>query len=79
MLRLASLIFCLFFFINSTSQFEMYELRVYELKFSKSVDILHNYFQKAPIPALNCQGIEHLGAFEELGDALPKKLYRLVF
>lgn len=78
MLRFASLVFCLLFFISSNSQSEIYELRVYELKFSKSADILHDYFRKALIPALNRQGIEHIGAFEELGDALPKKLYLLI-
>jgi hypothetical protein len=79
MLRLTSLVFCLFFFVNSYSQAEIYELRVYELKFSKSADVLHDYFQKALIPALNRQGIEHIGAFEELGDAMPKKLYLLIY
>lgn len=78
MFRLTSLAFCLFFFVNSYCQSEIYELRVYELKFSKSADILHNYFEKALIPALNRQGITHIGAFEELGDAMPKKLYLLI-
>ena len=78
MSRLISLVFCLLFFANSYSQSEIYELRVYELQFSKSADVLHNYFEKALIPALNRQGIQHIGAFEELGDAMPKKLYLLI-
>lgn len=78
MLRLISIVFCLSFFVNTYSQSEIYELRVYELQFSKSADILHNYFEKALIPALNRQGIEHIGAFEEIGDAMPKKLYLLI-
>ena len=78
MRRLASLVFCFLFFANSFSQSEIYELRVYELQFSKSADILHNYFQNALIPALNRQGIKNIGAFEELGDAMPKKLYLLI-
>ena len=78
MSRLISLVFCLLFFATSYSQSEIYELRVYELQFSKSADVLHNYFEKALIPALNRQGIQHIGAFEELGDAMPKKLYLLI-
>ena len=73
MSRLSSLVFFLFFFISTFSQSEIYELRVYEMEFFKPANVLHDYFQKALIPALNRQGINNVGAFEELGEALPKK------
>ena len=60
------------------SQNEIYEVREYELKFGKSATVLHDYFEKALIPALNKQGINNVGAFEEIGDALPKKIYLLI-
>jgi len=67
------------FFFNATySQNEIYELRVYEMEFSKPANILHDYFEKALIPALNRQGVNNVGAFEESGDALPKKIYLLI-
>ena len=78
MKRLA--ILCCIVLLSNTlkSQTQVYELRVYELEFFKSGAILHNYFEKALIPALNRQGAENIGVFEELGNALPKKLYLLV-
>lgn len=78
MSRLISLVFFLFFFVSTYSQSEIYELRVYELEFSKPANVLHDYFQKALIPALNRQGINNVGAFEELGEAMPKKIYLLI-
>ena len=60
------------------AQEEVYEFRTYELEFFRSADVLHNYFKDALIPALNRQGIENVGAFEEASDALPKKIYLLV-
>ncbi|WP_019669855.1 NIPSNAP family protein [Eudoraea adriatica] len=60
------------------SQTEVYEFREYELKFGKSATVLHDYFEKALIPALNKRGINNVGAFEEIGDALPKKIYLLI-
>ena len=59
-------------------QKEIYEFREYELKFGKSAKVLHDYFEKALIPALNKQGINNIGAFEEIGDAMPKKIYLLI-
>ena len=59
-------------------QNEIYEVREYELKFGKSATVLHDYFEKALIPALNKRGINNVGAFEEIGDALPKKIYLLI-
>lgn len=78
MSRLTSLVFFLFFFVSTYGQSEIYELRVYEMEFFKPANMLHDYFQKALIPALNRQGINNVGAFEELGEALPKKIYLLI-
>lgn len=60
------------------SQNEVYELRTYELNLLKPNGIVHNYLEGALIPALNRQGIVNVGAFEETGDALPKKVYLLI-
>lgn len=76
--RLTSSVFFLFFFISTFGQSEIYELRVYEMEFSKPANVLHDYFQKALIPALNRQGINNVGAFEETGESLPKKIYLLI-
>lgn len=62
----------------TTAQEQVYEFRTYELEFSRSADILHNYFKDALIPALNRQGINNVGAFEETGEGLPKKIYLLI-
>ncbi|WP_420320650.1 NIPSNAP family protein [Flagellimonas sp.] len=70
---------CLLFCLQTIyAQEEVYEFRTYELEFFRSADVLHNYFKDALIPALNRQGIQNIGAFEEAGDALPKKIYLLV-
>ncbi|GAA4281729.1 NIPSNAP family protein [Gaetbulibacter aestuarii] len=60
------------------AQTQVYELRVYELEFFRSADLLHNYFKEALIPALNRQGVKHVGVFEEVGESLPKKIYLLI-
>ena len=78
MSRLFTLVFFLYFFVATYGQSEIYELRAYEMEFFKPADVLHDYFQKALIPALNRQGINNVGAFEELGQALPKKIYLLI-
>jgi len=59
----------------SYSQKEIYELRTYELNFGKSTNILYDYIEKALMPALNKKEIYDIGVFEEIGDAMPKKLY----
>lgn len=69
------LVFALLFGVSNYAQKEMYELRVYELKFEKSAHVLHNYFENALIPALNRQEINNIGVFEEVADALPKNIY----
>lgn len=78
MSKLILFVFVLFFFKSTYCQNEIYELRVYEMEFFKPANILHDYFEKALIPALNRQGINNVGAFEETGEALPKKIYLLI-
>ena len=68
----------LLFSTFSYSQKEIYELRTYELNFGKSADILYYYIEKALIPALNKNEIYNIGVFEEIGDAMPKKLYLFI-
>lgn len=73
------LVFILGFSLHTSySQTEIYELRVYELDFFKPAEVLHTYLEKALIPGLNRQGIQHVGVFEEAGEALPKKIYLLI-
>lgn len=71
---LIALVFSAFVF----GQKEFVELRVYEMSFGKSAKPFYNYVEKALIPALNRQGIENVGFFEEIGDAMPKKVYLLI-
>lgn len=78
MSRLYLLVLFLLSFFSTYSQSEIYELREYELEFFKPAIVLHDYFQNALIPALNRQGIQNVGAFEEMGEALPKKIYLLI-
>lgn len=61
-----------------TAQEEVYEFRTYELEFFRPADVLHNYFEQALIPALNRLGIDNVGAFEETGEGLPKKIYLFI-
>ncbi|AVR44575.1 NIPSNAP family containing protein [Christiangramia fulva] len=73
------LLICSFFiFLSSYAQDEVYELRIYHLKFGNSEKPLHDYFQNALIPALNRHGVKSVGAFEEASATLPKKLYLLI-
>lgn len=72
---LCSLMLC----VNASyGQTQVYELRVYEMEFFKSADVLHTYFEQALIPALKRQGVAKVGVFEEVGEALPKKVYLLI-
>ena len=75
---LFTLCIALFTSLSVQSQTQVYELRVYQLNFFKSADVLHNYFEKALIPALNKQGAKSIGVFEETGESLPKKIYVLI-
>jgi hypothetical protein len=71
------LCFCLVGLI-SHAQEQVYELRTYELNFFKSADLLHNYLKDALLPALNRQGCESIGVFEEYGKTLPAKIYVVI-
>jgi len=73
-----AILFVLLTTLSMSSQTQVYELRVYEMEFFRSADILHAYFEKALIPALNRQGAKHVGVFEEVGESLPKKIYLLI-
>lgn len=64
--------------LSASSQTQVYELKVYEIEFFRSADLLHAYFEKALIPALNRQGAKNVGVFEEVGESLPKKIYLLI-
>lgn len=77
-MRILSTFILFFLYLTVTAQEQVYELRTYELEFSKPADVLHNYFKQALIPALNRQGIVNVGAFEEAGESLPKKIYLLI-
>ncbi len=76
--RLLPILILISISLKSNAQEQVYELRTYELEFFRSAEILHNYFEKALIPALNRQGIINVGAFEEDGESLPKKIYLLI-
>ena len=68
----------LFIGLTSFAQNSYYELRTYTLQFGTSAAPLHAYFSDALIPFLNKNGINQIGVFEEIGDAMPKKIYVLI-
>ena len=78
MKRILILLVSLIGSLTLRAQDEVYELRTYALEFFKPAETLHNYFKQALIPALNRHGVDHVGAFEEVGEALPKKIYLLI-
>ncbi|OQP61667.1 NIPSNAP family protein [Niastella populi] len=57
---------------------ELYEWREYEIRFRGSQDTLHEYFEKALIPALNKHGVKTVGVFKEIGKSEPPKIYLLI-
>jgi hypothetical protein len=57
---------------------ELYELREYEIHFGSNQDNLHQYLEKALIPALNKFGVKHVGVFKEIGKTEPAKVYVLI-
>lgn len=71
-------IFLLLLVQSVSAQEEVYELRTYELEVFRPAEVLHTYFEKALLPALNRQGIENVGVFEEASDNLPKKVFLLI-
>lgn len=70
------LFYGLFFFSTLIfGQKELYELRVYNLKFGSPAKTLYNYLDQALVPALNRNQVYNIGIFEEIGDPQPKKIY----
>ncbi len=61
-----------------SAQKEVYELRTYELEVFRDAEVLHSYFEKALLPALNRQGIDPIGVFEEASDNLPKRIFLMI-
>jgi hypothetical protein len=57
---------------------ELYEWREYEIHFGGSQNALHEYFEKALIPALNKFGVKSVGVFRETGKTDPAKIYLLI-
>jgi len=57
---------------------EYYELRVYTLKFGGNRGALNTYLEEGLIPALNRNGVDRVGVFEEVGLATPTKIYLLI-
>jgi hypothetical protein len=54
---------------------EFYELRTYELRYGSPKVNIENYFKNALFPALNKYGIKNIGAFSEMGNSEPGKIY----
>lgn len=78
MKKLLFLLTVSFVSLISSAQEEVYELRTYQLNSFKSADLMHSYFKDALIPALNRQGVESVGVFEEQGQSLPPKIYMVI-
>ncbi len=57
---------------------EYYELRVYELRNGGKRSVMDAYWKDAMIPALNALGIRNVGAFTEMGQPEPPKMYVLM-
>ena len=57
---------------------ELYELRIYELKFGSPQSNLDKYFKEALLPALNKYGVKNVGIFTEIGKSEPAKVYLLI-
>ncbi len=63
---------------SAADEKEYYELRVYTLKFGGNRGALNTYLEEGLIPALNRNGVNRVGVFEELGQATPTKIYLLI-
>lgn len=63
---------------NQADGKDIIELREYELSFGGNQANLHTYLKEALIPALNKYGVQHVGAFSELGNFEPVKIYVLI-
>jgi hypothetical protein len=64
--------------VSKAEKKDLYELREYDIKFGARQGDLHQYFEKALIPALNKYGVKAVGAFKELGKSQPEKVYLLI-
>lgn len=60
------------------AQREIYELKIYSMRFGGNQGALHKYLENALIPALDRMGISKVGVFRELGMTDPQKLYVLI-
>lgn len=61
-----------------TAQNEYYELRTYIIPYNGAEKGLHNYLSKSLLPALNRQGVQHIGVFGTIGQPTPKELILLI-
>ena len=68
---LIALISCISLF----GQNEVYEIRTYELFQYSNFKNFNTYFEDHFIPALNQQGINNIGVFQEVSEDLPRKIY----
>lgn len=57
---------------------QIYEFRIYTIQFGGPQQQLHNYLQKAFIPALNRFGVKNVGVFRELADPNPVRIFVLI-
>ncbi|RPD39615.1 NIPSNAP family protein [Chitinophaga barathri] len=62
---------------KNPTQKEVYEWRVYEMRFGSDQGQLENYFKTALIPALNKYGVKTVGVFREWNPSEPAKFYLL--
>ncbi|MFT5883997.1 MAG: hypothetical protein ACI9IP_000448 [Arcticibacterium sp.] len=72
------LLFLSFMTLGAFAQKDFYELRVYTMKRGGPASGLHNYLEKALMPALNKEGVKNIGVFEEFGMSQPAKFYLLI-
>jgi hypothetical protein len=78
MKKISLLLILTFFTFTSFAQNEFCELRVYSMKRGGPASGLHNYLEKALMPALNREGVKNIGVFEEYGMSQPAKFYFLI-
>ncbi|MBZ4187447.1 NIPSNAP family protein [Niabella beijingensis] len=60
------------------AQKEVYEWRVYEMRFGVDKGQLEQYFKTALIPALNKYGVKTVGVFKDWKETEPAKFYVLI-
>ncbi|ASU36554.1 NIPSNAP family protein [Mucilaginibacter xinganensis] len=62
---------------NPVTETEYYELRVYNLKDDAQQKLVETYLKDAAIPALNRQGVKHVGVFTEMKPTGQTKIFTL--